>query len=176
MQLVQVLKDPDKCSSILARRWTSVKMRDWFFVTPARKTVFVLNVKGFYKNALNDFKICTERGKVWLQDVTTAKLYVETLKLFKRKPKVDSKDVHIQYDFIWSEFDLYPLGLDAKEVWFKLIHQTLTVRHLMFKYRIINTPVCALCRSQTETFQHLFVTCAVVQGLKNHAVSCMVLK
>jgi hypothetical protein len=79
MQLVQVLKDPDKCSSILARRWTSVKMRDWFFVTPARKTVFVLNVKGFYKNALNDFKTCTERGKVWLQDVTTAKLY--TLKL-----------------------------------------------------------------------------------------------
>jgi hypothetical protein len=41
----------------------------------------------------------------------------------------------------------------------------------MFKYRIINTPVCALCRSQTETFEHLFVTCAVVQGLKNHAVS-----
>jgi hypothetical protein len=41
MHLVQVLKDPDKRFSILARRWTSIKMRDWFFVTPATKTVFV---------------------------------------------------------------------------------------------------------------------------------------
>jgi hypothetical protein len=41
----------------------------------------------------------------------------------------------------------------------------------MFKYRIINTPACALCRSQTETFEHFFVTCAVVQGVKNHEVS-----
>jgi hypothetical protein len=77
----------------------------------------------------------------------------------------------MQYGFILSEFDLYPLGLDAKEVWFKLIHQILTVRHLMFKYKIINTPVSALCGLQIETFEHLFVTCASVQSLKDHAVS-----
>jgi hypothetical protein len=71
------------------------------------------------QNALNDFQILTDRGKDWLQDVTTAKLYIETLKLCKRKPKVELKDIHIQYDFLWSEFDLYPLDLDAKEVWFK---------------------------------------------------------
>jgi hypothetical protein len=66
MHLVRVLKDPDKVSSVLARRWTGLKMRDWFLVTPTFKTVFVLNVKGFYKTALEDFKICTSKGKEWM--------------------------------------------------------------------------------------------------------------
>jgi hypothetical protein len=171
MHLIRVLKEPDKVSSVLARRWTSLKMREWFLVTPALKTVFVLNVKGFYKTALDDFKIGTDKGKEWLQDVTTAKLYAETLKLFKRKPKVESRDIHIQYSFLWSEFDLYPLDLDAREVWFKLIHQVLTVRSLMFKLRIINTSICALCRSKTESFEHLFVKCMLVQRLNSHVLS-----
>jgi hypothetical protein len=90
--LVQVLKDPDKSSSVMARRWTGVRLRDSFFVTPSRKTVFVLNVKGFYENGIKDFKICTDHGKQWMRDVTTAKLYVETLRQFKRQPKVEMKD------------------------------------------------------------------------------------
>jgi hypothetical protein len=88
---------------------------------------------------------------------TTAKIYTETLKLFKRQPKVELKDFHIQYNFIWSEFDLYPLDLDAKETWFKLLHQALTVRALMFKLRIINVPTCALCKTNFETVEHLFI-------------------
>jgi hypothetical protein len=35
--------------------------------------------------------------------------YVETLKIFKRQPKVQTRDVHVQYCFVWSEFALYPL-------------------------------------------------------------------
>jgi hypothetical protein len=125
MHLAQVLKDPDKVSSVLARRWTHIKIRDWYLVTPSTNVVFVLNTKGFYRDVLTDFKIFAERGKDWIQDVTTAKLYTEILKSFRRQPKVELKDIHIQYGFIWSEFELYPLDLDAKEVWFKLIHQAL---------------------------------------------------
>jgi hypothetical protein len=108
--------------------------------------------------------------------VTTAKLYTETVKSFRRQPKVEQKDIHIQYGFIWSEFELYSLDLDAKETWFKLIHQALTVRALMFKLRIINTPVCALCKAQAESFEHLFVSCANVQVFKRHVLSWFVNK
>lgn len=111
-----------------------------------------------------------------MQDATTAKLYVETLKSFKRQPKVELKDIHIQYCFIWSEFDLYPLDLDAKEVWYKLIHQVLTVRSLMFKLRIINTPACALCKSDTESPDHLFVKCSKIQSFKRHVLSWFLVK
>jgi hypothetical protein len=41
----------------------------------------------------------------------------------------------------------------------------------MFKYKIINTPVCALCGTQSETVEQLLVTCEAVKGFKEHAVT-----
>lgn len=176
MYLVQVLKDPDKISSVLAKRWVFIKMRDCFFITPSTPVAFVLNVKGFYKDVLMDSKILLDKGKDWIQDATTAKLYTETLKQFKRQPKVELKDFHIQYNFIWSEFELYPLDLDAKDTWFKLLHQALTVRALMYKLRIISTPICALCKTNVESVEHLFIECADIQSFKSYVLSWFMVK
>jgi hypothetical protein len=71
---------------------------------------------------------------------------------------------------------LYPLDLDAKEVWYKLIHQALTVRALMFKLRIINTPVCALCKLEAESLEHLVIKCVKVQSFKRHVLSWFMVK
>lgn len=43
MQTLQVLKDPDKSSSVLARRWIGVRLREFFFVRPSRSVVFTLH-------------------------------------------------------------------------------------------------------------------------------------
>jgi hypothetical protein len=166
MQVLQVLRDPDKTSSVLARRWIGVRLREWFFIKPSRPVVFVLQCDGIYKSVLKDFKICQDLGKQWMEEATTAKMYIETLKLFKKQPNVESKNIHIQYAFIWYEFDLYPISLESKEVWFKILHQVLTVRQVMFKLKIINTCLCPLCGKQAESIEHLFILCDKIQSVK----------
>lgn len=76
-------------------------------------------------------------GKKWMEEATTAKVYLETLKLFRKRPNVEIKNLHVQYPFIWSEFDLYPISLESKEVWFRILHQVITVRQMMFELKII---------------------------------------
>jgi hypothetical protein len=72
-----------------------------------------------------------------MEEATTAKVYLETLKLFRKRPNVEIKNLHVQYPFIWSEFDLYPIRLESKEVWFRILHQVITVRQMMFELKII---------------------------------------
>jgi hypothetical protein len=43
---------------------------------------------------MTDFKICQDIGKDWVIEATTAKLDIETLKAFKKKPKIESRDSH----------------------------------------------------------------------------------
>jgi hypothetical protein len=94
-----------------------------------------------------------------MEDTTTDKVYREMVKQFKKRPNVECKNIHVQYGFIWSEFDLYPIGLESKEVWFKIIHQVITVRQSMFEMKILNTCVCPLCGNRPETIEHLFIQC-----------------
>jgi hypothetical protein len=49
MQAIQVLKEPDKESSLLARPWLGIRICDWFFETPIKKVAFVLECNSFYK-------------------------------------------------------------------------------------------------------------------------------
>jgi hypothetical protein len=171
MQAISVLKDPDKASSVLARRWIGVRLRKFFFVKPSRTVVFTLSADGVYKNVLKDIKVIMELGSKWLEEATTAKVYVEILKGFKKRPKIEEKNKQIQYCFVWSEFDLYPIDLDAKEIWYRIIHQVITVRDIMFRYKIINTWVCSLCGRKAETIEHLFLLCDKVQQLKRSLLS-----
>jgi hypothetical protein len=171
MQVISVLKDPDKASSVLARRWIGVRLRDLFIVKPTRSVVFTLSVDGVYKAVLKDIKTIAELGPQWLEGATTAKVYGETLKRFKKRPKIEEKNRQVQYGFIWTEFDLYPISLDAKETWFKIIHQVITVRNTMFKLKIINTCVCPLCGQKAETIEHLVLLCDKVQQLKTCLLS-----
>jgi hypothetical protein len=67
MQVISVLKDPDKASSVLARRWIGVRLRDLFIVEPIRSVVFTLSADSIYKAVLNDIKTITELGSQWLQ-------------------------------------------------------------------------------------------------------------
>lgn len=80
-----------------------------------------------------------------MEEATTAKVYLETLKLLRKRPNVEIKNLHVQYPFIWSEFDLYPISLESKEVWFRILHQVITVRQMMFELKIIEKERYAKC-------------------------------
>lgn len=146
-------------------------MRDLFIVKPTRSVVFTLSTDGIYKTVLNDVKVVKELGSNWLEEATTAKVYGELLKRYKKCPKIEGKNRKIRYGFIWSEFDLYPISPEAKEIWYKIIHQMITVRHVMFKLKIMNTCVCPLCGQKAETIEHLFVLCDKVQQLRSCLLS-----
>jgi hypothetical protein len=103
MQTLQVLEDPDKSSSLLAWRWIGVRLREFFFVRPPRSVVFTLQCDGVYKTVSKDFKMFQELGKKWMEEATTSKVYLETLKLFRKHPNVETKNLHVQYSFMWSE-------------------------------------------------------------------------
>lgn len=129
--------------------------------------VFTLSVEGMYKTVLKDFKLIQELGSKWMEDATTAKVHTEMVKAFRKRPNVECKNIQVQYAFIWkSEFDLCPINLESKEVWFEILHQVLTVRQSMFKLKILNTCVCPLCGKKAETIEHLFISCDKIQLLK----------
>ena len=56
-----------------------------------------------------------------------------------------------------------------KEYRFKLINAALPCKQLLFKWKLIDNPLCEICKI-TENYNHLFIECPAVQQVWKHAI------
>ena len=64
---------------------------------------------------------------------------------------------------------------ENKLIWFqyRLIHRILGTQRLLCKMGIVQSELCLMCQSDTETLKHLFYDCSVSHQIWNEAVDCI---
>ena len=89
-----------------------------------------------------------------------------------QKPKSEEKwktEFHLDDDFNWKAINKRCFGCtnDTQLLWFhyRVLHRILGTNDYLFKCNIKNSPVCNLCRTETESPRHLLFECRAAQEI-----------
>ena len=110
--------------------------------------------------------------RIFLQDKKGSKRFYNTLIKCNKIPS-GTKKWNSLFDNIdkqtWDKYYLMPFRVtkNTKFQWFqyRVIHHILATNSLLFKIRIVISPLCVLCNSERETIIHLLWECQEVQKL-----------
>ena len=105
-----------------------------------------------------------EKGSKSIYNVFIKKLY--------QKPKSEEKwkvDLNLEDEFNWrlTNQRYYNFTKDSKLLWFhyRILHRILGTNKLLFQCKIKNSPMCSICKLETESLSHLFIECRRVKEM-----------
>ena len=88
-----------------------------------------------------------------------------------------SENLFESSDFNWKKiyFLIRNTTLDTKARMFqyKVLHNTLYVNKMLFKFGKVISPRCSFCKLQEETIMHLFYDCLIVKRIWNQLKSIL---
>ena len=71
----------------------------------------------------------------------------------------------------WKNIYKFPKTFHNADIDFRIIHNILDTNEKLHKFKIIDSPNCALCRAESESVSHLFIDCPMVNDLWRLIVS-----
>lgn len=83
-------------------------------------------------------------------------------------------NVPIHYEeFLQSFSDTYRWVFDTKlrNFQFRYLHRIIYCSQILYKWKIVDSPLCTLCKSEYETMEHLFFNCNIVKRFWNLLIS-----
>ena len=151
---------------VFARFWIGLSLRQWNpdFLSNTRPHSF--DRPPFYSAALSDFRrlmsICPDFP---IEQIKVKSVYRCLLSERFWEPRVVAKLHGVDLTSTWSVITRGYLSPRPREVTWRLAHQVLPVRVMLYRFKITNVASCGLCGSQPETLDHLFLQCHVVQPI-----------
>ena len=98
-----------------------------------------------------------------LSKPSTSQLYFEKVLGFG---KVEWEKVYMLPRIVTIESSL-------RSFQYKILNNILYLNERLFKFNIIDSPLCSLCGAYNESIKHLFCTCTVTQRLWDQLRSCL---
>lgn len=111
-------------------------------------TITKKTAKELYSKSIKDNQICKNLQVVWAQKLE---------KLEDRRPSV----VEIESCFLNLKF-VTP-SIKYRSFQYRLLHRRIFLNNILYKWKIVDSPLCEYCRSDYETIEHFFVECPVVK-------------
>ena len=75
-------------------------------------------------------------------------------------------------DIDWSNVYMLPrqvtIESSLRSFQYKILNNVLYLNEKLFKFKIIESPLCSLCKKENESVLHLFCTCTVTRNLFEH--------
>lgn len=71
----------------------------------------------------------------------------------------------------WSNIYRFPKMFHDADLDFKVMHNILYTNEKLYKFSIIDSPSCVLCRTASESLSHLFIDCVKVNTMWNFIVT-----
>ena len=111
--------------------------------------------------------------------VTSRKLYLILVDANTVKPTAQDyfENLFESSDFNWKKiyFLIRNTTLDTKARMFqyKVLHNTLYVNKMLFKFGKVISPRCSFCKLHEETIIHLFYDCSIVKRIWNQLKSIL---
>ena len=70
-------------------------------------------------------------------------------------------------------FNVYksPKCLFDADIDFKIMHNILFTNEKLFKFNMVDSSLCTLCKTSIETINHLFIECPIIVDLWNHIIT-----
>ena len=125
----------------------------------ANDCVLLPNKPDFINAVCKDSKNCKT-----IYTIFVSKLY--------HKPKSEEKwelQFHLCENFDWRAVNKRPYKCtkDTKLLWlqYRSLHRSLGINEYLYKCKIKNTPLCNLCKSETESLIHLFFECTEIHDI-----------
>jgi hypothetical protein len=147
--------------SVLARYWIGLPLRSFFPGISFNREVHCENYGVYYYRVISS---CRKNGNQILTkftvETTFREIYNFLLEEKAQKSRVALKNKSVDYVDLWKRFYATSLSPEAKETWFKIIHDILPVKERLFRFHITSDPMCAVCtEGRTESVGHLLLEC-----------------
>jgi hypothetical protein len=94
-------------------------------------------------------------------------IYSALQKVNFQEPRISRKHPGINFEPTWKAVSYRALNPQARDLGFKIVHEILPTKDFLRKYVFIKNPKCCLCKSQTESIQHIFKLCPQIKLILN---------
>ena len=149
-------------------------------VLPKTWKDIILKDKGNAKNlVIFDHHIVRNSQICSLNKLTSKELYLILVEANTVKPTAQDyfENLFETSQFNWKKiyFLIRNTTLDTKARMFqyKVLHNTLYVNKMLFKFGKVISPRCSLCKLHEETIMHLFYDCLIVKRIWNQLKSVL---
>jgi hypothetical protein len=110
----------------------------------------------------NDTALLLTRNKL-----NSKSIYSALQKVNFQEPRISRKHPGINFESTWKAVSHRALNPQVRDLGFKIVHEILPTKDFLRKYVFIKNPKCCLCKSQTESIQHIFKLCPQIKLILN---------
>ena len=127
----------------------------------------------FYQKCFELFKQFLENIKqqdleVDLAHLKTKSIYELLIENKKVRPVVETKYPLINFKKIYKDFSKIQIQASDLDLAYKVMHRSINVKAKLKRLKIVTDDTCPLCYNASETIEHLFVHCQIVQKVKKY--------
>jgi hypothetical protein len=147
--------------AFLARYWIGLPLRSFFPGISFNSEAHCENYGLYYDSVVSS---CRANGNQILTKFTVETTFREIYNFLPegkaQKSRVALKNKSVDYVDLWKRFCATSSSPEAKETWFKIIHDILPVKERLSRFHITPDPMCAVCtEGKTESIGHLLLEC-----------------
>ena len=123
-----------------------------------------------------DIKLLKDRSN--LQSVY--KIFIGNINIQQKYKTNWNKYINIDTNINWKKINIIPFEstTDSKYRWFqyRIIHRIICTNKLLYKMKILQSPLCTFCKSFDESIFHIFCECDIIQDYWNEVESLILQK
>ena len=120
---------------------------------------------------LSSFSLHLEGEKVDVEKLQSRSLYERLISIISSKPTAIKKyneafnmeTFHLDWERIYSLPFKVTLDTKLREFQYKILHRICYTNDMLFKFRIVDSPLCYFCGEEIETLEHFFFFCERVR-------------
>ena len=160
---------------VLGRYWLGIRLKamedikaliDW-------KGSFAETPNELYQKCFELFKQFLENIKqqdleVDLAHLKTKGIYELLIENKKMRPVVETKYPLINFKKIYKDFSQIQIQASDLDLAYKVMHRSINVKAKLKRLQIVTDDTCPLCYNASETIEHLFLHCQIVQKAKKN--------
>ena len=170
--LQKLINNYDAKWTYFAKYWLGIQLRSLNPALGSNSFPHCYDVPQFYQVCLSTFrKILNLNSDVSFSSMKTCDFYQCLLNEKKITPKCETIFPDLNFKCIWKNMYLPSIDPQARDVYWKVIHEVIYVNYFLFNKHISKENQCPLCNSHIETINHLFLECKYVGPLNKVVLS-----
>ena len=142
--------------------------QEWCRALKVNKTAVVSNAR--YVD-LSSFSLHLAGEKVDVEKVQSRSLYERLISKISTKPTAmkkcneafNTETFHLDWERIYSLPFKVAVDTKLREFQYKIRHRICYTNDMLFKFRIVDSPLCYFCGEEIETLEHFFFFCERVR-------------
>ena len=103
-------------------------------------------VSKFYRELTDNYEMSEELYKKWSEEIESEMEYNAFLVLFQYIYKITNHGKYRSFQY-------------------KMLHRVVILNEKLYKWGKVDSPLCTICQKETETVNHIFLECQIVQKL-----------